>query len=344
MISFCPLSCLCSWSYFFCLSWQKHPWVWGERFLQSLKTRELELKSWLGHFQVRLVWGKLTLWCLLRDEDITLSERTLPSEPWRAPPSASHILSLGPPSPTGCAAVTGCRSEHHTPPHPLRTWTRPTLPPGLARCAGKQHGWVTDYGSSIGCRRLCFCYLPLWLCRGAEYTGWVGSWSARSEVGRPGGGAPREWVRYREVGGVVWRMAGRWSDWFCRANTSSQGDTNSRTVSLWYFIFTHKHTMNFSTQDTKKSSTAKGCFFFFFKSCTREDLEAAQISKNKNIFIPDERWTTRVDLLKREACMELTGTAGAPTLPEGQVWWARPDSPRGTPPESLHCSDRCCRP
>lgn len=188
--------------------------------------------------------------------------------------------------------MTGCRSEHHTPPHPLRTWTRPTLPPGLARCAGKQHGWVTDYGSSIGCRRLCFCYLPLWLCRGAEYTGWVGSWSARSEVGRPGGGAPREWVRYREVGGVVWRMAGRWSDWFCRANTSSQGDTNSRTVSLWYFIFTHKHTMNFSTQDTKKSSTAKGCFFFFgffLKSCTREDLEAVQISKNKKMFYT--RWT-----------------------------------------------------
>lgn len=48
--------------------------------------------------------------------------------------------------------------------------------------------------------------------------------------------------------------------------------------------------MNFSTQDTKKILDSEGLFFFvFFKSCTREDLEAAQISKNKNIFIPDER-------------------------------------------------------
>lgn len=31
-------------------------------------------------------------------------------------------------------------------------------------------------------------------------------------------------------------------------------------------------------------------------------------------------------------------------LPEGQVWWARPGSPHGTPPEFRHCSDRCCRP
>lgn len=43
--------------------------------------------------------------------------------------------------------------------------------------------------------------------------------------------------------------------------------------------------MNFFTQDTKKSSTAKVCLFFF-KSCTREDSEAAQISKNKHVFIP----------------------------------------------------------
>lgn len=31
-------------------------------------------------------------------------------------------------------------------------------------------------------------------------------------------------------------------------------------------------------------------------------------------------------------------------LPEGQVWWVRPSSPHGTPPEFRHCSDRCCRP
>lgn len=56
-----------------------------------------------------------------------------------------------------------------------------------------------------------------------------------------------------------------------------------------FHLHAQTHNELFHTGHKKILDSEGLFFFFFFKSCTREDLEAAQISKNKNIFIPDER-------------------------------------------------------
>lgn len=82
----------------------------------------------------------------LKPETVCVCAHVLPSEPWPAPPSVSHILSLELPSLRGSAAATGCRSKRCTPLRLRQTGSCPqqNLPPGLAHCNTENYRIIAD--------------------------------------------------------------------------------------------------------------------------------------------------------------------------------------------------------